>query len=280
MYARNVTRAQFTDESIKTRMYTFVILLAFGLYTGISTRIFHLFKCRKVQDKYFLASDYSMECYVGEWWNYGGVAMLSIFVYVLGIPLVQFVMLCRNRHHLHKESALDNQSHRLFKKQFGSIYENYTEECYYFDLVDLFRRLILTGGLILVGEHSIVQSLLGILTCTLWLVVVAIKFPYKAYWDNVLSITLSLGLLLSLVCGFGLEMYRSRRLLNDEENGYEQVLFDWLLIIMTCGCLVLGVTGLILTLPCCRGMLTRCPTKKENTRLIMLMGNQYILTNG
>ena len=189
-------------------------------------------------------------------------------------------MLCRNRHHLHKESALDNQSHRLFKKQFGSIYENYTEECYYFDLVDLFRRLILTGGLILVGEHSIVQSLLGILTCILWFGLVAIKFPYKSYWDNILSITLSLGLLLSLVCGFGLELYRSRRLLNDEENGYEQVLFDWLLIIMTCGCLVSGVTGLILTLPFCRSMLVKYLSKKENTRLIMQQWtqNQYILT--
>ena len=95
-----------------------------------------------------------------------------------------------------------------------------------------------------------------------------------------MSITLSLGLLLSLVCGFGLEMYRSRRLLNDEENGYEQVLFDWLLIIMTCGCLILGVTGLVLTLPCCRGMLVKCPSKNENTRLIIQQWaeNQYILT--
>ena len=273
-------RARFTEESMKTRLFTFVTLLAFGLYTGISTRIFRLFKCRKVQDKYFLTSDYSMECYVGEWWNYGGVAVLCMFVYVLGVPLVQFVLLCRNRHHLHEESALDHQSHRLVKKQFGSIYANYTEECYYFDLVDLFRRLILTGGLILVGEHSIVQSLLGILTCILWFGLVAIKFPYKSYWDNILSITLSLGLLLSLVCGFGLELYRSRRLLNDEENGYEQVLFDWLLIIMTCGCLVSGVTGLILTLPFCRSMLVKYLSKKENTRLIMQQWtqNQYILT--
>ena len=75
--------------------------------------------------------------------------------------------------------------------QFGSIYANYTEECYYFDLLDLLRRLILTGGLILVGEHSIVQALLGILTCISWLVIVSIKFPYKAYWDNILSIIYS-----------------------------------------------------------------------------------------
>ena len=122
---RYCCQARFTEESMKTRLFTFVTLLAFGLYTGISTRIFRLFKCQKVQDAYFLTSDYSMECYVGEWWNYGGVAVFCMVVYVLGI--LQFVLLCRNRHHLHEESALDHQSHRLVKKQFGSIYANYTE---------------------------------------------------------------------------------------------------------------------------------------------------------
>ena len=42
------------------------------------------------------------------------------------------------------------------EKQFGSIYMHYADDCYYYDLVDLFRRLLLTGGLIMVGEDSIV----------------------------------------------------------------------------------------------------------------------------
>ena len=191
-------RPRFTLESVKTRLYTFATLTCFGLYTGISTRIFRLFKCREIDDIYYLTADYSMECYVGGWWNYGIIAIICMFIYVLGIPLAQFILLWQNRHHLHEESSLDHQSHRLVKKQFGSIYANYTEECYYFDLLDLLRRLILTGGLILVGEHSIVQALLGILTCISWLVIVSIKFPYKAYWDNILSIILSKRVQLSL----------------------------------------------------------------------------------
>ena len=46
---------------------------------------------------------------------------------------------------------------------------------------------MLTGGLILVGEHSTVQGLLGILVCAFWLLLVAVKFPYAVYWDNMLG---------------------------------------------------------------------------------------------
>ena len=112
--------------------------------------------------------------------------------------------------------SIDQQSHRLVKKQFGSLYDNYTEDCFYFEMVNMFRKLMMTGGLILVGEESVVQALLGILTCTVWFGLVAAKFPYKAYWDNMLEIVLSFGLLMSLISGFALELFQSK-----ETDGYE-----------------------------------------------------------
>ena len=237
----------FTRESMRTRLYTFASLLAFGLYAGLSTKIFRLFKCKKVQGRFYLVADYSVECYVGTWWNYGGVAILCIIIYVIGVPAVQFYALLKNRHHLHETSALDHQSHRPVKKQFGSLYDNYTEDCFYFEMVNMFRKLMMTGGLILVGKQSVVQALLGILTCTVWLVLVAAKFPYKAYWDNMLEIALSFGLLMSLISGFALELFQLK-----ETDGYEQVTFDILLVLMIFGCILAGIFALVITLPFCR----------------------------
>ena len=110
-----------------------------------------MFKCRNIHDVYYLTDDYSVKCFDDAWWSYGFVGIVCIFLYVIGVPLTQFIVLWINRKHLHEESALDLKSHRKIKKQFGAIYEHYTEECYYYDLVDLIRRLLLTGGLILVG---------------------------------------------------------------------------------------------------------------------------------
>eukprot|EP00945_MAST-04E_sp_MAST-4E-sp1_P001515 g1515.t1 len=253
---------RFTEESVKTQVYTLGSLVAYGLYTGLSTRIFRVFKCDKVQDRYYLTADYSVECYGSNWWVHGSLAIVCMFVYVIGIPLVQFIVLWKNYAHLHESSALDQQAHRLVKKQFGSLYESYTEECFYFELIDLFRRLMMTAGLILVRQSSVVQALLGTITSLSWLLLVAIKFPYKAYWDNVLQIVLSSALLVSLISGMALKLFR---LDQHRKDDFEQAFFDILLITLTAGCITLGLLGLAITLPCCADRFTNFLSKRRKT---------------
>ena len=259
-------RPRFTRESVKTRVYTFISQLTFGLYAGVSTKIFRLFKCREVQGRYYLVADFSVECYVGTWWNYGGVAILCIILYVVGVPMMQLFALLRNREHLHETSALDHQSHRLVKRQLGTLYDRYTDESFYFEIVNMLRRLMMTGGLILVGERSVVQALLGILTSLIWLLLVATKFPYKAYWDNLLEIALSFSLLMSLISGFALELFGTK-----ETSGYEQAIFDILLVLMIVGCICAGVFAIVITLPLCHtrlvALLSKC--KKKNARDVL-----------
>ena len=253
---------RFTEESVKTRVYTLGSLVAYGLYTGISTRIFRVFKCDKVQDRYYLTADYSVECYDSNWWTFGSLAIVGMFVYVIGIPLVQFIALWKNHAPLHESSALDQQAHRLVKKQFGSLYGSYTEECFYFELIDLFRRLMMTAGLILVRQSSVVQALLGAMTSLSWLLLVAIKFPYKAYWDNVLQIVLSSALLFALISGLALKLFR---LDQHRKDDYEQAFFDVLLILLTAGCIALGILGLAITLPCCADRFAEFVSKRRKT---------------
>ena len=63
----------------------------------------------------------------------------------------------------------EKQQQHVVEKQYGSIYANYTTECYYYDILDLFRRLLLTGGLIMMGEESVAQVFLGIIVCACWM---------------------------------------------------------------------------------------------------------------
>ena len=197
------------------------------------------------------------------------MAIICIFLYVIGVPLTQFLVLWHNRKDLHEDSALDLKAHRKIKKEFGAIYEHYTEECYYYDLVDLIRRLLLTGGLILVGGSSVAQVLLGVTICLAWLLLVSFKRPYRAYWDNILSMVLSLHLLFTLISGMALKMYR----MGETDDTYEQILFDWMLVLMTVLCMLLGVFALIITIPCLRNRITNCKNrrkKKENPKKIIM----------
>jgi hypothetical protein len=250
------TKPKFTKESMETSLYNLISLLAFGLYPGLSSKIFRVFKCREVQGRFYLVADYSIECYAGKWWTFALIAVLCILFYIVGIPMGQFYPLWKNRKNLHETSALDPQTHRLVKKQFGSLYQDYTDDCYYFEIVNMIRRLILTGGLILVGQESVVQALLGILTSVLWLLLVTGKLPYNAYWDNMLEISLSFGILMSLISGFALELYNLK-----SADGYEHVTFDFLLVAMIILCILAGVFALIISLPACRAHIVKYAMK-------------------
>ena len=122
---------KYTTESMYTKIMTLSCLMGLGLYTGVSTRIFRVFRCDMVQDTYYLTADYSVTCFEGDWWNYGAFAIFCIVVYVVGIPLVQFMFLYRNRQFLYAATTPDIKRHRAVKKAFGPMYLHYKPACYY-----------------------------------------------------------------------------------------------------------------------------------------------------
>jgi hypothetical protein len=139
------------------------------------------------------------------------------------------------------------------------IDSDYTEDNYFFDLLDLGRRLLLTGALIMVGEQSNTQIFLGALLCLLWLVVVVFRRPYVAYWDNVLSMILSLQLVLIMLCGMALEM---NRLTPEEANDpYEKTSFGILMVTFSIIIIITALLSIIVTIPCVRDPIVRCWVK-------------------
>jgi hypothetical protein len=107
------------------------------------------------------------------------------------------------------DSVVAHRRHVRVKQQYGSLFKDYNVECYYYDLIDLGRRLVLTGGLIMVGgdENAVAQVFLGILVSVMWLCLVLQKRPYKSQWDTALSAMLSFVLVLTLVTGVCLRLF-------------------------------------------------------------------------
>ena len=69
-------------------VFFIILFIVFLLYPGIGTRIFRLFKCRHIGEMEYLMADYSIVCWKNDH-NYAvAVAVLCIFLYVIGIPLI------------------------------------------------------------------------------------------------------------------------------------------------------------------------------------------------
>jgi hypothetical protein len=100
------------------------------VYVGVATRIFRLFKCRKIgpkgEGKWYLTSDYSVVCFEGDWNTTSAGAYVCMVLFVIGIPLFQFLVLWRNRMFIDESKCLEQKRfkrHLDTKLKYGSIFE-------------------------------------------------------------------------------------------------------------------------------------------------------------
>ena len=168
-------KSAYTVVSVKAATMTLLSFSIYAVYVGVATRVFRLFKCTEVQGKRYLVADFNVDCAGSDWVAAAGLAYICMIVYVLGVPALMMYALCKNRNFIDGEKCKESenldhfQRHLATKKNFGSIYSSYTVQCFYYDIIDLMRRLFLTGGLILIdGKTSVAQIYLGILMCCVW----------------------------------------------------------------------------------------------------------------
>jgi hypothetical protein len=107
---------QINEATSKT-----IILIVLLLFPGLSTKIFQMWKCQTIEgiEKALLVQDFSVTCHEGEHVGYTLLAVTFLFVYVLGIPLIMFMLLWRNRIHLFDE---DSPKHRWVKTALGGLF--------------------------------------------------------------------------------------------------------------------------------------------------------------
>ena len=243
---------QTTSESVWTRFFELLFLVVYTLYTSVSTSIFRLFDCQEVQGKFYLTADFSVTCYEGMWSVFMFIAIAAIVVYTVGIPLVLYVLLRRNRSHLYAEGCPHEElsAHALVKRRLGAVYGAYNSHSYFYDLIDLMRRLLLTGGLIILGESSNVQIFLGGVVCLCWLCLVLAQRPYAAFWDNVLSGLLSFQLLLIILSGMALEIHGLTP--SYDRNPYQRSAFGVVMVAASILVIVSALFAIFVSIPCIR----------------------------
>ena len=259
-------RKHYTPESLKTQFTTLLFLVAFTLYTGVTTRLFRLFKCQKVQDTWYLVADYTVDCNSEEYRSHAVIAYACMLFFVIGLPLSEFVVLWKNRKNLFKEGCADPVLQRKLEKELGSIYAHYHPHAYLFDVLDLLRRLLLTGALILMGEESVAQVFLGILICIAWLCMLMFYRPYRTKWDNIIAIILAAHLSFTLVSGMALKLYEA----TPGQDEYQTTGFGIVLLGVSLICVGLSILAILFGMPCIQNGIEYCQTKRKRRVLQQL----------
>merc|ERR1712167_212421 len=110
----------------------------------------------------------------------------------------------------------------------------------------MFRRLMLTGILVLVGGKDVSQLFIGILISVFWVAVLAYNRPYGDYWDNFITIMLSVHLAVTLISGMALKLFDMMESNKDqaEKNalGLILVIISWLSFLLSTLAIVMSTS--------------------------------------
>ena len=107
----------------------------------------------------YLKADYSIQCH-GPSFNKLVIVSYFSLVYVVTLPFSTFIVLWRKRTVIldEKPNGLDPRTEMIKGLQF--LYENYTARSWYWELIETSRKVVVTSGLILVGQES--RSYIGL----------------------------------------------------------------------------------------------------------------------
>jgi hypothetical protein len=112
-----------------------------------------------------------------------------MIVYVLGIPLYTYYVLRKNRKHLYGSGP----EHRRVMDLYGSLYSQYSEEYWYWEIVEMIRKVFLCGGLIAIASGTSLQIVIAILVQFVYLLIIERAMPYKEPHDDVVQFVIRGG---------------------------------------------------------------------------------------
>jgi hypothetical protein len=128
------SQIKVNKDSIRTfdKFITTAVTILYLLYPTLTKAAFQLVACQQVGKRYYLQLDLDIPCYEAEhmlWvWH---LFVPSVLLYVIGLPLMSFMILYPQRHHL---------GERFTRFRFGILFTGYTDECFYWETIIASRK--------------------------------------------------------------------------------------------------------------------------------------------
>jgi len=241
-------------RNVRHKHVSMVLLLTFLVYSSVSSVVFQMFACEKLDDGGdYLRADYRIRCTDKKHQKLMVYAACMIVLYPVGIPVLYASVLFRNRVVLFNET---NRKESLAVKSISNLWEPYKPSLFYYEVVECGRRILFTGVVVFIFPDSVAQIAVTLMMAFIFAVTSEVLSPFESRWDawinrmghSVIFVSMYVALLLKVDVS--------------EEDELHQELFE-IILVAAHGCMVLGVlveTGVMLcalrvereSLPCQR----------------------------
>tara|TARA_B100000795_G_scaffold74807_1_gene53059 strand:- start:1167 stop:3974 length:2808 start_codon:yes stop_codon:yes gene_type:complete len=124
-------------------------------------------------------------------WSFG---LVCLVIWCIAVPLAYAALLFRARH------AILNHQPTLLSIQIGALWREYEPWCYWWEPVDMLRKLILTGAVLLVPETQVMaRTVIGLLVSVVALVSAGAVQPFHNFLDDTLFAVTQLVLVIAFI---------------------------------------------------------------------------------
>ena len=235
------------------------------MYPGLATQVFSVFRCKTIEgiDGQVLAADFSVKCHETEHALYALIAGSCLGLYILGLPFSMFFVLYKNRRHLFDTAS---KEHSRVKASFGGLYLQYEEKYWWFEMVVIIQKMVMTGALCVIAPGSSIQLLCAVFVTLSYMLLVLKTAPYGEDSEDYSSFIACLTLTWTTVGGLLLIMDESSMY----QPTYESHLLGMLLISMSICCIAAEI-GIVILFNC--GVYeNKCRRQKDTTTKVLPVG--------
>ncbi|CAM9335907.1 unnamed protein product, partial [Choristocarpus tenellus] len=225
---------------VNQKHMSMALLLTFLIYSSVSSTVFLTFACDDLDDgRSLLRADYSLSCNTNRHLMFKIYAGVMILVYPIGIPFLYGVLLFRHRHALRSHGVDRGENVRL--KAFSDLWGPYKPKVFYYELVECFRRVMLTGLVVFIYPDSAAQIAATVGLAFAFQLVSEVLSPHSNPIDKWLYRIGQVVVLASMYLALLLRVDVS------DEHKQGQDAFEWVLILFNCAMVIAIVTeGLLL----------------------------------
>ena len=243
-YRLNPSNPRYTKQQATDHRVVSLLIISFLVFTSVSTTVFQNFVCESFDDgSSRLVADYSIDCNNPIHKAYEAYSGIMIIIYPIGVPALYMIFLWKSKDRINPPDSLvvrDDERHlvkgAVLQKEkmklrltyediadIGFLYETYKPRCWYFEIVECFRRLMLTAIPVLIMRETATQVILLLLFNLIITAIYSETKPYAQNGDDIASICTQWGINLTLIVALMIRV-------NTAEEGVPTSLLGGLLI--------------------------------------------------
>jgi hypothetical protein len=122
------------------------------------------------------------------------LAILAICMYPVGLLIITGALL------FHERRAIRARRSTLLSESIRFLYDEYEPWAFWWELLEMVRRLVLVGVMVLVSRGSVTQLVIATVLCAVYLLLQTEASPFEDLGDNFLASSCSFALVVFFVC--------------------------------------------------------------------------------